>query len=63
MAVALRAERRWVMTGTPAPSGGGERVAHLHPLLAFLHHQPFSEKRAWEVRDRSPVPYCLNSPT
>ena len=49
MAVALRAERRWVMTGTPTPSGGGERAAHLQPLLAFLHHEPYAERKVWEV--------------
>ncbi|KAK9843797.1 hypothetical protein WJX81_006788 [Elliptochloris bilobata] len=54
MAVALRAERRWVMTGTPTPSGGGERVAHLQPLLAFLYHQPYGEKKAWEVAVQKP---------
>ena len=53
MACALTAERRWVMTGTPVPQGPqAATVAHLQPLLAFLHHQPYGLKRhAWEVCD------------
>ena len=51
MAIALRAERRWVMTGTPTPATPGAKVAHLHPLLAFLHYQPYGPQRhIWEVR-------------
>ena len=38
MSCALTAERRWVMTGTPAPAGGSAPLAHLQPLLAFLGH-------------------------
>ena len=51
MACALKAERRWVMTGTPVPQGPqAATVAHLQPLLAFLHHHPYGIKRhSWEV--------------
>lgn len=47
---ALRAERRWVMTGTPTPQSGHKHVAALAPLLEFLHCAPFhrSSARLWE---------------
>jgi hypothetical protein len=38
---ALRAERRWVLTGTPTPSSPGSPVSALQPLLAFLGNQPY----------------------
>jgi len=49
MACALRAERRWVMTGTPTPhTQGKDDVARLQPLLAFLHQQPYGARfAAW----------------
>ncbi|GIL92126.1 hypothetical protein Vretifemale_19608, partial [Volvox reticuliferus] len=37
----LTADRRWVMTGTPTPAAHGSSAAHLQPLLAFLHHEPY----------------------
>ena len=65
MACALKAERRWVMTGTPVPQGPqAATVAHLQPLLAFLHHQHYGIKRhSWEVRplfslDQAVGPAC-----
>ena len=43
MACALQAERRWVMTGTPTPTGRSTTsVEHLQPLLAFLRQVSMS---------------------
>lgn len=52
MAANLRAERRWVVTGTPAPGAGAAELARLHPLLTFLRHRPYggaAGKRLWDV--------------
>lgn len=50
MGCALRADRRWLMTGTPTPGGPSSDIAHLQPLLAFLHNQPYgSEPVTWQV--------------
>jgi len=64
MACALRAGRRWVVTGTPAPgavaaagaasagsrsSPPGGAASRLHPLLAFLGHDPLSAKPAFDA--------------
>eukprot|EP01026_Neomeris_dumetosa_P074932 TRINITY_DN7848_c0_g1_i2.p1 TRINITY_DN7848_c0_g1~~TRINITY_DN7848_c0_g1_i2.p1 ORF type:complete len:611 (-),score=61.69 TRINITY_DN7848_c0_g1_i2:538-2370(-) len=43
MACQLKAERRWVMTGTPAPNVSASDVVHLQPLLAFLKHEPYGQ--------------------
>ncbi|KAL0050649.1 hypothetical protein WJX82_004168 [Trebouxia sp. C0006] len=49
MACALRADRRWVMSGTPTPSTPTSHVAHLQPLLAFLQQQPYgTHRKTWE---------------
>lgn len=50
MGCALHAERRWLMTGTPTPGGPTSDIAHLQPLLAFLHNEPFgTEPVTWQV--------------
>lgn len=57
MACALRAERRWLMTGTPTPGGITSDLSHLQPLLAFLHHEPYGiEASFWQV---APLPVSL----
>ena len=49
MACALRADRRWCVSGTPAPgSPSASAAACLHPLLAFLQHAPLAERRAFD---------------
>ena len=55
MACALRADRRWLMTGTPTPGGPNSDLAHLQPLLAFLHSKPYgSEASTWQAGSVSP---------
>lgn len=50
MACALRADRRWLMTGTPTPGGPNSDTAYLQPLLAFLHNEPYgTEASIWQV--------------
>lgn len=54
---AIRAERRWVMTGTPAPHTAQSRVTPLLPLLAFLRCQPYHGSRgslAFDAAIRTP---------
>lgn len=41
MACSLRAERRWVMTGTPTPDNVGQGASHLLPLLKFIHEPQY----------------------
>lgn len=56
MACALRADRRWLMTGTPTPGGPSSDIAHLQPLLSFLHNEPYgTESTTWQVH-ASPNP-------
>ncbi|DBA80065.1 TPA: hypothetical protein ACH3X2_007554 [Trebouxia sp. C0005] len=55
MACALRADRRWVMSGTPTPSTPTSHVAHLQPLLAFLQQQPYgTHRKTWEDAVQKP---------
>ncbi|PNW83306.1 hypothetical protein CHLRE_05g230803v5 [Chlamydomonas reinhardtii] len=58
-AIALRAERRWVMTGTPTPATPGSSAAHLQPLLAFLRHSPYgTNAAAWQAAIQRPLDSC-----
>jgi len=61
MAVALRCERRWMMTGTPAPDAEGAMVAHLLPLLRFLAAPHYAPSQAlW--RDAVERPFVRGQP-
>ncbi|CAI7765119.1 unnamed protein product [Closterium sp. NIES-54] len=55
MAVALRAARRWILTGTPTPSTPTSQVAHLFPLLSFLHEPIYGRQQGvWERAVQKP---------
>ena len=54
-ACALKADSRWVMTGTPTPSTQSSDLSHLQPLLAFLHHDPYGTvKTTFDLAVRIP---------
>jgi len=45
---ALRASRRWIMTGTPTPNTRSSDLPHLWPLLSFLRDPCYGEsKQLW----------------
>jgi len=52
-ACALLAERRWLMTGTPAPEQAGasfaEQASRLKPLLAFLRDPTYGSSADWKA--------------
>ncbi|CAL5084333.1 unnamed protein product [Urochloa decumbens] len=49
--IALNAERRWVVTGTPIQNSSFD----LYPLMAFLKFQPFSMKNYWQKLIQRPL--------
>ena len=49
--IALNAERRWVVTGTPIQNSSID----LYPLMAFLRFQPFSIKSYWQSLIQHPL--------
>jgi SWI/SNF-related matrix-associated actin-dependent regulator of chromatin subfamily A3 len=49
--IALNAERRWVVTGTPIQNSSFD----LYPLMAFLRFQPFSIKSYWQNLIQRPL--------
>nr|CAB3458767.1 unnamed protein product [Digitaria exilis] len=49
--IALNAERRWVVTGTPIQNSSFD----LYPLMAFLKFQPFSIKSYWQNLIQRPL--------
>lgn len=50
MAISMHASRRWVLTGTPTPHTPNSQVAHLQPMLKYLHEEVYgSSQKAWET--------------
>lgn len=53
----LRAQSRWVMTGTPTPSTPRSDVDHLFSLLRFIRDESYGlHKPTWDVAVKRP--YC-----
>lgn len=49
MAMSMHACRRWILTGTPLPNTPSSQVAHLQPMLKFLHEEVYGKyQKAWE---------------
>eukprot|EP00210_Caulerpa_lentillifera_P002008 g1925.t1 len=53
---ALKAERRWIITGTPTPDvAHRSTVNHLYPLVKFLQIKPFSNcRQLWDAAIQKP---------
>lgn len=53
---ALESERRWIITGTPAPDLAHQStVSHLYPLIQFLKISPFCRfKSVWDSAIQRP---------
>lgn len=50
MAVSLVASNRWILTGTPTPNTPTSQVAHLHPMLKFLHEEVYGQDhQSWDT--------------
>ncbi|URD79798.1 CW-type Zinc Finger [Musa troglodytarum] len=50
MAVSLTAASRWILTGTPTPNTPNSQVAHLQPMLKFLHDEACGQNQeSWEA--------------
>ncbi|KAI5055010.1 hypothetical protein GOP47_0030461 [Adiantum capillus-veneris] len=50
MAMSMHASRRWVLTGTPTPHTPNSQVAHLQPMLKYLHEEVYgSSQKSWEA--------------
>lgn len=51
----IRAERRWVMTGTPTPSTSRSDLEHLQGLLMFIREEGYGmDRKAWNTAVREP---------
>ncbi|MCO5582778.1 hypothetical protein L7F22_036677 [Adiantum nelumboides] len=50
MAMSMYASRRWVLTGTPTPHTPNSQVAHLQPMLKYLHEEVYGgSQKSWEA--------------
>ncbi|XP_039128353.1 LOW QUALITY PROTEIN: F-box protein At3g54460 [Dioscorea cayenensis subsp. rotundata] len=50
MAISLVASNRWILTGTPTPNTPNNQVAHLQPMLKFLHDEAYGQNQdLWEA--------------
>lgn len=50
MAISLAASNRWILTGTPTPNTPNSHVAHLQPMLKFLHEEAYGQNQeSWEA--------------
>jgi SNF2 family DNA or RNA helicase len=45
MAVSMAASSRWILTGTPTPNTPNSQVAHIQPMLRFLHEPIYGENQ------------------
>ncbi|KAG8053931.1 hypothetical protein GUJ93_ZPchr0001g31876 [Zizania palustris] len=55
MAVSLVASNRWILTGTPTPNTPTSQVAHLHPMLKFLHEEVYGQNyQSWDTGIHKP---------
>lgn len=51
----LRADARWVMTGTPTPATPRSDIECLQPLLSFIHEEGYGlDNQAWRFGIRDP---------
>ncbi|XP_078446804.1 SNF2 domain-containing protein / helicase domain-containing protein / F-box family protein isoform X2 [Wolffia australiana] len=49
MAISMKAKRRWILTGTPTPNTPTSQVAHLQPMLKFLHEDAYGQNQeSWD---------------
>ncbi|KAJ7562123.1 hypothetical protein O6H91_03G055700 [Diphasiastrum complanatum] len=59
MAISMHACFRWVLTGTPMPNTPNSQLAHLHPMLKFLHEEVYGKfPRWWEQGILRPFEAC-----
>ncbi|MQL72389.1 hypothetical protein Taro_004765 [Colocasia esculenta] len=50
MAISLTASYRWILTGTPTPNTPNSQVAHLQPMLKFLHEEAYGQNQeSWDT--------------
>ncbi|KAJ4804789.1 SNF2 domain-containing protein / helicase domain-containing protein / F-box family protein [Rhynchospora pubera] len=49
MAVSMAASSRWILTGTPTPNTPNSQVAHIQPMLRFLHEPIYGDNQdVWQ---------------